>query len=99
MAVFPPDDTFVRRHIGPDGKQVEQMLAALGAASLDDLVSEVVPPSIRLNQPLALPAARSETEVLEALAAMAAQNEVWRSYLGYGFHDTITPPVVLRNIV
>src|SRR5437868_368123 len=99
MAVFPPTDTFARRHVGPDSTQIEQMLTALGVGSLDDLVAQVVPPSIRLHRPLSLPPARGETEVLEALAAMADENEIWRSYLGYGYADTVTPPVVLRNIV
>jgi glycine dehydrogenase len=99
MAIFPPTDSFPRRHIGPDAAEIEQMLAVLGAGSLGELIADVIPPAIRLPKPLAEPVARGEREALEALATMAGENEIWRSYLGYGYHDTVTPPVVLRNIV
>jgi glycine dehydrogenase len=75
------------------------MLAALGYEALDDFIAAVVPPDIRLDRPLALPAARSEPEVHAALRAMADENQVFRSYLGMGYHDTVTPPVILRNVL
>ena len=75
------------------------MLAALGYDSLDAFVDAVVPPDIRLGRPLALPAARTEMAVLAALRARADENQPFRSYLGMGYHDTVTPPVILRNVL
>ena len=98
MAVFPATDTFARRHLGPSATDTAEMLAALGASSLDALVAEVVPGGIR-RAPATLPPAVGEREALAEIAAMANENEVWRSYLGLGYSDTVTPPVVLRNIL
>ncbi len=75
------------------------MLDLLGLASLDELVDRTVPRSIRLERPLDLPPAASEWEVLCEIRGIADQNEVWRSYIGLGYHGTITPPVVQRNIL
>ncbi len=99
MPLFPPTDDFARRHIGPTPKDIDAMAAACGVKSLDELIDKVVPPSIRLKKPLALPQARSEREALADLASMAAENQVWRSYIGMGYHDCVTPGVVLRNIL
>ena len=75
------------------------MLAVLGYPSLDALIDAIVPEDIRLRRPLALPPALTEREALAALRAMAAKNQVFRSYLGMGYYDTVTPPVILRNIL
>ncbi|MDB4946004.1 MAG: hypothetical protein JWP97_5538 [Labilithrix sp.] len=75
------------------------MLKAMGVATLDALVEQTVPASIRMTQPLALPPGLSESALLTRAASMGQQNQVWRSYLGMGYADTITPPVILRNIV
>src|SRR5688500_14364667 len=75
------------------------MLETLGYDSLDALIDAVVPADIRLRRPLALPPGRSEREVLQALRAMAAQNQVFRSYIGMGYYGTFTPPVILRNVL
>jgi glycine dehydrogenase len=91
-------DRFARRHIGPDADDVRHMLATLGYASLDDLIDATVPASIRLRQPLAVDAGHSEHTMLTRLQGMAEQNRVCRSYIGMGYHDTITPPVIQRNI-
>jgi glycine dehydrogenase len=99
MPVFAPLDTFARRHLGPSPAEIEAMVAATGAPSLDALVDQIVPTALRRNAALDLPAARGERQALADLQAMADKNEVWRSYLGYGYHDTVTPPVVLRNIL
>ncbi len=96
---FAPLDTFARRHIGPRPEDVETMLELLGYASLDDLADAVVPPAIRLRRPLDLPAAKGEREALEALRAIMGQNKVLRSFIGQGYYDTITPPVIQRNIL
>jgi len=92
-------DRFVARHLGPSPDDVRAMLDALGYASLDAFIDAVVPAEIRLRRALDLPAARSEPEVLAALRALAARNRVFRSYLGQGYADCVTPPVILRNVL
>src|SRR5438477_8855670 len=94
-----PADRFVTRHIGPSADETRAMLQALGAASLDDFIDTVVPEDIRLRRPLALPPGRTEREVLQALRGLAAQNQLFRSYIGMGYHHTFTPQVIQRNIV
>jgi glycine dehydrogenase len=92
-------DRFVHRHIGPDAGEARQMAESCGFASLDALVDAAVPPALRLSEPLSLPAARSEHGALTELRALAARNQVWRSYLGMGYHDCLMPPVIQRNIL
>ncbi|MGH7645320.1 MAG: aminomethyl-transferring glycine dehydrogenase, partial [Gemmatimonadales bacterium] len=92
-------DRFVARHLGPSRDDVRAMLGALGYASLDAFIDAVVPAEIRLRRPLALPAARTEPDVLAALRALAGRNRVFRSYLGQGYADCVTPPVILRNVL
>jgi glycine dehydrogenase len=94
-----PADTFVHRHIGPDDADVAEMLRAVHAASLDDLIEDTVPSSIRLRRPLDLPPAKTEHELLEAAHEIASKNEVWRSFIGMGYSDCVTPPVILRNVL
>src|SRR5512140_3468527 len=86
--------SFIPRHIGPTPAEVEQMLATIGVASLDALIDATVPESIRLRKPLALPAGLSEHEALGRLRAVAQHNQVFRSYLGYGYAGCLTPPVI-----
>jgi glycine dehydrogenase len=90
---------FATRHIGPAAADQAKMLAALGVGSLAELVDRVVPSPIRNPAPLALPAARSESDALDALRALADRNRVVPSMIGLGYHDTITPPVIRRNIL
>ena len=94
---------FVARHVGPAGDDVTQMLATVGASSLDALVAETVPASILLdpgNRPaLSLGKAATEAEALAELQALADQNQVWRSYLGAGYHNTFTPEPIRRNVL
>ncbi len=92
-------DHFVRRHIGPGDSEARQMLDLLGHDSLDALMDAALPAGIRLREMLDLPAAVTEHEALQELREIAARNEVYRSFLGYGYHDTITPAVVVRNVV
>jgi glycine cleavage system P protein (glycine dehydrogenase) len=92
-------DRFVDRHLGPDSRDMEEMLAALGVRNLDELIDRTVPASIRLQRALDLPAGRSEFGLLRELSAIAAKNQVFRSYIGMGYSDTVTPPVILRNIL
>jgi glycine cleavage system P protein (glycine dehydrogenase) len=92
-------DRFVDRHIGPDGRDIEEMLAALGLRNLDELIDRTVPASIRLAKPLDLPPGRSEFGLLRELTEIAAKNQIFRSYIGMGYSDTVTPPVIQRNIL
>ncbi|HXT01466.1 MAG TPA: aminomethyl-transferring glycine dehydrogenase, partial [Elusimicrobiota bacterium] len=96
---LPPADDFSRRHIGSGQADQAAMLALLGQPSLDALIDAVVPSAIRLKKPLNLPAAASEAEALSELKKVASKNAVWRSYLGQGYSDTVTPPVILREIL
>jgi glycine dehydrogenase len=94
-----PPGTFVHRHLGLDADDVAEMLRVLGLASLDALVDATVPDGIRLRRPLALGPARGEHETLVELRRVAGENQVWRTYLGMGYHGCITPPVIQRNIL
>jgi len=90
---------FARRHIGPAAEDQAKMLAVLGYPSLDDLVDAAVPSSVHSDTPLALAAGRAEHEVLDELRALAARNQVLTSMIGLGYHGTVTPPVILRNVL
>ncbi|HEX8674155.1 MAG TPA: aminomethyl-transferring glycine dehydrogenase [Longimicrobium sp.] len=98
-SVFAHTDTFVRRHIGPDEGEIWKMLETLGYPSLDALIDDTVPASIRLDRPLKLGPERSEYELLSELREMMSSNKVFRSFLGMGYHDCIVPPVIQRNIL
>ncbi|MFN6559275.1 MAG: aminomethyl-transferring glycine dehydrogenase [Nostoc sp. ChiSLP01] len=90
---------FAPRHIGPNSDDIQQMLEVLGFSSLDDLIDQAVPQAIRLKQPLKLPEAESEYAALALLKKVASKNQVFRSYIGMGYYDSITPPVIVRNIL
>src|SRR5712691_7239102 len=92
-------DRFVDRHLGPDLEEVEEMLQSLGLRNLDELIDRTVPSSIRLRRPLDLPPGRSEFGLLREVAEIAAKNQIFRSYLGMGYSDTVTPPVIQRNVL
>ncbi len=92
-------DGFDRRHIGPSAADIQQMLQTLGFDSLTALSDATVPADIRLVQPLDIPAARGEHEFLCALKTIASKNKVFRSCIGMGYTGTVTPPVILRNIM
>ena len=92
-------DAFVRRHIGPDAAEQQSMLEVLGVASLDELIGQTVPQSIRLPGLLALDAPRSEAQVLDYLKSVASRNRIFTSCIGMGYYDTLTPTVILRNVL
>ena len=94
-----PIDGFARRHIGPTPTEIQQMLDVLGIDSLDDLIDKTIPAAIRIQQPLELLAAKSEYAAVAELKEIASKNQVFRSYIGTGYHDCITPPVIARNIL
>ena len=93
------DDAFAKRHIGPDDTRIGEMLEVVGATSLDDLIEKVTPSAIRSNRPLDLPNARTETDVLAYLKTIADANELKTSMIGMGYYSTITPTVILRNVL
>ncbi len=93
-----PTDRFPPRHIGPRGADLEAMLRAVGAASLDVLVDEAIPPAIRLTRPLNLPAGETESAYTVRLRTIARKNRVLRSFIGLGYSDTITPSVIRRGV-
>ncbi|HEY2825745.1 MAG TPA: aminomethyl-transferring glycine dehydrogenase [Gemmatimonadales bacterium] len=96
---LPHPDQFLARHLGPRPGDIADMITLLGYGSLDAMIDAIVPQDIRLKKPMALPAARSERDVVADLRAMAASNEVYRSYIGMGYNDTITPGVIQRNVL
>jgi glycine dehydrogenase len=103
VSLLDPSDTFAHRHIGPSEAEIAEMLGAIGCASLEDLTEQTVPPSIRLNRGLSIAGVAEhgtgESETLERLWSYASMNRVCRSFVGTGYYDTITPPVILRNIM
>ena len=92
-------DTFDQRHIGPSDADVDAMLDTLGYESLNALVDATIPDSIRTDEPLDLPPALTEQQVLDEAQARGEDNENWRSFIGMGYHGTHTPPVIQRNIL
>jgi glycine dehydrogenase len=99
LAALEGADAFATRHIGPDAAQMAHMLKAVNAASLDDLIAQTVPESIRSNAGLDLPEAVSEAEILRELRTLAAQNVMKKSLIGMGYHGTLTPSVIQRNVL
>src|SRR5205823_1186025 len=91
--------TFADRHIGPSPEETAQMLREVGFTNLDALVDATIPKNIRLDRVLELPAAKSENEALAELRALASQNRIARNFIGAGYSDTVTPPVIQRNIL
>ena len=96
---FAPTDSFVSRHIGASSTEIQQMLTAIGCDSLDEMIEKTVPASIRIKQSLQLGEARGEYELLQELKVIASKNQVWRSYIGTGYYNCITPPIIQRNIL
>ncbi|MBB3241284.1 glycine dehydrogenase [Pseudomonas sp. Tn43] len=92
-------NTFLRRHLGPDAAEQQAMLDSLGLGSRIELIEQTVPPGIRLNRPLDLPPALDEQAALARLRGYAEQNQVWTSLIGMGYHGTLTPAVILRNVL
>ena len=90
---------FVHRHIGSSDGHIQEMLGTLGLPSLDALVQATVPEGIRISHPLNLPTARSEEVMLEELRRIGTQNHLYRSFIGMGYYDCLTPPVIARNIL
>ncbi len=90
---------FDRRHIGPNATEIEKMLSVLGLSSMEELVDRAVPKAIRSRQPLQLPPAKTESQVLSQLKAIAGKNQVFRSFMGMGYADCIVPPPIQRHLL
>src|SRR6188508_1444549 len=89
---------FISRHIGPDEHSTKQILKTIGVPDLDTLISRTVPPTIRMQHELNLPAAMSEHQYLQHIKEVSLQNKVYKNYIGQGYYDTIIPSVILRNV-
>ena len=89
---------FAGRHIGPNESETKEMLKTIGVENLDELIDKTVPAAIRLKKPLKLPVAQTEFEYLDELKKIAAKNKVFKTYIGQGYYNTITPSVILRNV-
>ena len=92
-------EKFETRHIGPDPHQTQEMLKVIGAKSVDDLIDQTIPSNIRLKKPLNLPKAKSEYEFLQEFWKIASRNKVYKTFIGTGYYNTITPGVILRNML
>ncbi|MDE6493356.1 MAG: aminomethyl-transferring glycine dehydrogenase [Bacteroidales bacterium] len=92
-------DNFARRHNGPNPEQTQKMLQTIGVKSMDELIEKTVPAAIRLSKPLDLPPAMNEYQYLNHLHQIAGKNQVFRSYIGLGYYNCITPAVITRNIL
>jgi glycine dehydrogenase len=91
--------SFQERHIGPTASERDAMLRAIGVSSVDELIDQTIPPGIRRRDTLDIPSDESEYAYLRRLATIGARNTVARSYIGMGYYDTVTPSVILRNVV
>ena len=92
-------DVFAIRHIGPRESDIPQMLKVIGVDSLEQLIYETIPDDIRLKSSLDLPEALSENEFLNEIQKLASKNQLFKSYIGLGYHESFTPSVIKRNIL
>jgi len=92
-------NNFVERHLGPQPEEVDLMLKKIGVSSLGQLIDETIPAAIRLKKPLDLPVGLNEYEYLQHIKALGAKNKIFKSYIGMGYYNTITPGVITRNIL
>jgi len=90
---------FVNRHVGIREEDIPQMLNTIGVNSLDELIDQTIPSDIRLNESLNLPEAMTEREYAEHIAELGSKNEIFTSYIGMGWYDTITPAPIQRNVL
>lgn len=93
------EEQFEHRHIGPNPAAIQQMLTTIGVDSIEQLIAETIPANIRLPKPLELPAPQTEVAFIKNFKQLIGQNKVYRSFIGMGYHDCVTPPVIQRNIL
>ena len=96
---IPPADEFSTRHIGPDDQEISKMLEAIGLSSLNELITKTVPEEILDQSSLGIGQPLDELNTIKLLRQTASKNNVTRSYIGMGYTGTITPPVILRNVL
>ncbi|WP_163920474.1 aminomethyl-transferring glycine dehydrogenase [Photobacterium sp. Alg240-V54] len=99
LSILSDDSRFAQRHNGPNLSQQQQMLAAIGVSSIEQLIQQTLPASIALPEPMALPMPQSEANMLASLKQIASKNIINKSYIGQGYYNTYTPSVILRNIL
>src|SRR5882724_7669856 len=92
-------EKFESRHNAPDSSQIDAMLKTVNAKSVDALIEQTVPSAIRLKNPLNLPPAQSESEFLSGFKKLVSKNKIYRSFIGTGYYNCITPGVILRNVL
>ena len=92
-------DRFVNRHLGPRENEINEMLEFIGVSSMDELMKQTVPANIRLNEPLKLKEGLTERKYFRRILNLADKNKVYNTYIGMGYYDTITPAVILRNVL
>ncbi|CAG5012431.1 Glycine dehydrogenase (decarboxylating) [Dyadobacter sp. CECT 9275] len=92
-------DKFENRHHGKDDMELQEMLSVVGVSALDELIEQTLPSAIRLQKPLNLPRPKTEQEFLASIKKLSRKNIIFKSYIGAGYYDTITPAVILRNIL
>ncbi|MGM0621189.1 MAG: aminomethyl-transferring glycine dehydrogenase [Bacteroidota bacterium] len=92
-------DRFVNRHIGPRENEIKEMLQTVGVSSIDELIDETIPADIRLKEPLKLQEGLTERRYFRRILSLADKNKVFNTYIGMGYYDTITPAVILRNVL
>ena len=92
-------DSFALRHIGPRENDLPEMLKTIGVGSINQLIYETVPDDIILKKPLNLDTAMSEEEYLEHITELSTKNKLFKTYIGLGYHQSLTPPVIQRNIL
>ena len=90
---------FSSRHIGPNPSEKEQMMNTIGVTSIDELIHQTVPEQIRMEKSLRISDAMSEHDFLAHMSDLAGKNKVYKSFIGLGYHETITPSVILRNVL
>jgi glycine dehydrogenase len=90
---------FIARHIGPEGKETSEMLTKIGVSSIEELVGKTIPAAIRLNRELQVDAGITEAEYLKKISAIGQKNQVLKSFIGLGYHETLVPSVILRNVL
>ena len=92
-------DTFSKRHIGPNSEEKSAMLKAVGVSSIDELINKTIPSHIRLDKDLNIQRGFSEQEYLNHVNGLAQKNQVFKSFIGLGYNDTVVPSVILRNVL
>ena len=93
------NNNFARRHNGPFGSEINQMLEKVGVTSLDQLIDQTVPSSIRMKKPLDLPIGMNEYQYLNHIKSIGDKNKLFKTFIGLGYYNTIVPAVILRNIL